>query len=285
MANFKINIDSIVPTYNRVTTAIQKEECENLIEDYPVQLESYSDVIPFSIIQKDSYTGAAWKTLRITGANPSYTGFILHYNGVPITVPIDIDITGLAADAAIPLLTVNVDGTSSISDTKTISVVFDILDVNNIRGISTNSSMQLQGLQCAITGPQDPEMILSGLGSACTGGTNQLFSILGEPNQSVRYQIATIDNDNNGYTGVLGSLSPSQNYLPASAVGTGATVDGYLTLNGIGILDMTYEICANLPKRSDCNAIHVVFSLYKKDGITVNTSEQFTIYALSGLCI
>lgn len=274
MAEFIINIESIKPTYDRVTTSLHTEECTELNNSYPVQLESIADGIHFSIFRGGSYVGNAWKTLTITGANSSNPDFVLKYNGVQITSPVQIDITGLAGNNVIPLLTVEATGSSDKNDTHTISVTFTITDVNNIEGLFVNSSIQLVGLTCVFS---DPTITLTGFGVSACSGIAQLFTITGDANQTIRYQITTVDNGNNGYNAILKDANAPFQYSPAVAPGTGNTVSGNITLDGAGIKELSYDVCAIEVPPLIVGCVEVLFTLYKADNVTLNTLERFNV--------
>lgn len=280
MADFTINIEDIQPTYNRVSTQFVRNSCNPLIIEAPVEMETGGDAfIFFAFIQNGSYVGDAQKTLRITGVNPSHNDWGLYYDGVEIVEPIDIDISGLVGSVAIPLLTVRSSGYAIWNVVKFISIVFAIVDINDVEGEFLSASMQLRGLECEDNNPPDATIALTGQGVSSCDGFSQLFTVTGDPDQVVKYQIATTNNGNFGYNAILTNVDNSFTFNPSTAPGTGATAEGFMTLDGTGNIDLSYDVCASIglnPATQNC--VSVTFTLYKADNITINTTERFDIY-------
>lgn len=285
MAEFTINIEEEEledPGYHYAYTNIFRENCYNPInETWGIRL--FSDTGQPAII--DGYSGEPWNILRVSLVYSVYGDFVIYYQGIPFTVPIgghrDIFIYGIAPEGFIPdleLRAINADMSRSIN---VADLSFKIIDVNGLtKSVNNTAFFRLSPSPCTSRSNPAINNVVSASNILCSSSTGQAvtFTIIGEPNSTNKFQIATTSNGTSGYNGVLKNVDNNMLLLPAQSPGTGTTVDGSYTLNSSGIINLHYEVCAIEPSGGISeNCVEVSFTLYKDDGITIDTSQRINL--------
>lgn len=274
MATFTINITENIPTYKSATTVILRDECAIHEESLDVGIDQQ---IPRHYLIS-SYVGNPWAKLVITALTYSDTSL---YIGIPVTklVTIDltheIDITGLTI---IPNFQVVLDAIFLDVPINFIGISFYIEDDIGLQGDTVTSSLQVHTIECVTPPGEEPSIsnLVPGGSNPCSSRT---FTITGDNSTTYKYEIITIDDGNHSYDATLQNTDTMGFLTPDQVGGTGNSVTGNYTTNGAGIINLKYEICARVPIDPFNNEVSVKFMLYKEDGITLNTSETFTIIA------
>lgn len=273
MAKFKINIENIPPTYNRLTTVKSKEDCDIINERYPVAISGGTE---YKLIS--NYIGNTWKTLVITGVNAYNSNFKLAYNGVDITqldLPLSIDITTIVDGNYLPNLDVRYDKIPSGTDN--IIIYFYILDSNNVAGPTLNSSFQVQAVDCIIEVPQPT---ISNVVNSLNNETDIVdFTITADVNTTYKYQIIQLEYPQTSYGSSLKNTDDDTSLTSQPLFGEESIIAEYTT-NASGIINLKWTITVRSPKFDKIpNCCRVVLQLFKADGITPNPTEKVELFA------
>lgn len=283
MAKFTINIEEEVilpPDYWGVITNNETRElCPGLVETFSVKLKG--DGVTEGILR--TYVGAPWAELRIlSSAVDSPLEWDIYYNGIPLsdynsdTDDFVIPVTGLVEGDIIPNLEVkaNISSFDSSLYFYQIAVSFRIKDINGRIGKYRNAYFKLSHKECTtalnptITNQVEITPELGAIGDSKAYS----FTIVGDPSTTYNYEIATIDNGVSGYTGILKNTDTSLQIYPNSSPSSGSSATGSYTTDGSGNINLSYEVYAKSnPGLQNC--VNVRFSLYKADGIIINTTQ------------
>lgn len=221
MANFNININSkpVVP-YTPNFINITRSNCNTLIESIPVGMARSQENpgTEFLLYTYNNGVAAPWKTLYIR--NLSYTNgtnFYLKYNGVkleplgdPLADIIAIDVTGVAIDAIIPLLTIELDNISNTNSNMSINFSFAITDTNDTAFDPTITSATLIINKCPPISPSKPLDVQSTQDQNCfsSAGINVLV-----PAEETRHvKIVSSDSYSNYFPSFEETISATKLY-------------------------------------------------------------------------
>jgi len=251
MATFSININAepVIPFQPNASKYRNVDPCATGEQDIPLGVIEANNT-PANYYLLTDYTGANnYKTLNIKNLNmPDDPAFYMEYNGVklvpdpdPDVTVLSVNITGIAADAVIPLFNL-VYNPDLVTATSAIFYDIEIIDVTDASLGVKSGLIFLTYQECAPVAVKDKITVDSATNTSCY--TEEVVTVK-VPTGSSRYVYGVISDG-------FGSI-------------TGGTLPETITA------DKTYTLKIDASNAGSTNGIYSVVQLFVKDNVTDGT--------------
>lgn len=276
MANFDIHIDSLPINYTSKVTFKNVENCDALNNDIPIVL--VSNIIEVHSLLSAYLSPTNVKSLVITHIIQGDPNQYLKYGDDPITtdiLPLIIPIDDLGTIDTLTLVEKYVPSNNVTS----LRVDFYIIDENDTIGPAVTSYIQAKKVECTGEPVTRDPIMLNVVKSNPDYQKCQTVTFDIDRNGSVnpvKYKLGVFEYPVNGYAASLRDYATAESY-EGDSEGEGSYYTGTLNSTDVNTIhNMEYSVCTH-PIDKGSSLCHILFQIYKEDGVTVNVDYGFDI--------